>query len=51
MTILMCLSIWRFLRGDRMLAGPGLTPDGETPDSGPDEGPPAGPTASLRTAS
>jgi uncharacterized membrane protein len=43
MTILMGLSIWRFLRGDLLLPGPGLPAV--------DEGPAAEPAASLRTAS
>jgi uncharacterized membrane protein len=51
MTILVCLSIWRFLRGDLMRPGAGLSPEDDDPDAEADEGPTAGPAASLRTAS
>jgi uncharacterized membrane protein len=43
MTILMCLSIWRFLRGDLLLAGLGPQAD--------ESGPAAEPAAPLGTAS
>jgi uncharacterized membrane protein len=51
MTILMCLSIWRFLRGDLMLPGPRLPGDGEDAAADPDGGQAVERTTSLRTAS